>query len=49
MGYKVILGIADRVYLDTGPEGTMIGIEMRIHPVKIPSIGEAMLAETLAL
>jgi len=28
MGYKIIISIADRVYLVTGPEGTIVGIEM---------------------
>jgi PAS domain S-box-containing protein len=32
MGYKVMIAIADKVYLATGPWGTIVGIEMRIRP-----------------
>lgn len=28
MGYKMILSLTDKVYLATGPEGTIVGIEM---------------------
>jgi PAS domain S-box-containing protein len=34
MGYKAILSVADKVYLATGPEGTTLGIEMKLHPQK---------------
>lgn len=32
MGYKVMIAFADRIYLSTGPEGTVVGIEMRLQP-----------------
>lgn len=32
MGYKAMISMADRVYLATGPEGTMVAIEMKLHP-----------------
>lgn len=32
MGYKIIISVADKVYLATGPEGTTVGIEFRILP-----------------
>lgn len=31
MGYKVMIHFADRVYLATGPEGTVVGIEMKLQ------------------
>ncbi len=34
MGYKVMIQFADRVLLATGPEGTVVALEMRIHPSK---------------
>jgi anti-sigma regulatory factor (Ser/Thr protein kinase) len=35
MGYKVMISIADKVYLETGSWGTMVGLEMSI---KTPTI-----------
>lgn len=32
MGYKAMISVADKVYLATGPSGTTVAIEMRIHP-----------------
>ncbi|MDO8586343.1 MAG: response regulator [Armatimonadota bacterium] len=32
MGYKVMIASADRIYLATGPEGTVVGIEMALQP-----------------
>jgi anti-sigma regulatory factor (Ser/Thr protein kinase) len=32
MGYKVMISIADRVFLATGSSGTTVGIEMSIKP-----------------
>ncbi|MCL5105077.1 MAG: MEDS domain-containing protein [Armatimonadetes bacterium] len=32
LGYKAMISIADQVYLATGPEGTTVGIEMKLHP-----------------
>jgi hypothetical protein len=34
MGYKVMISVADRVYLATGPEGTVVGILSDLHPSK---------------
>lgn len=31
MGYKVMISIADRVYLATGPEGTTVASELKLH------------------
>lgn len=31
MGYKVMIKFADRVYLATGPEGTTVASEMKLH------------------
>lgn len=31
LGYKVMISIADQVYLATGPDGTTVAIEMKIH------------------
>ena len=43
VGYKVMIKIADKLYLATGPEGTTIGIEMRLHPAPdSPSGSEAL-------
>ncbi|MDI6829031.1 MAG: ATP-binding protein, partial [Armatimonadota bacterium] len=30
MGYKVMISFSDRIYLATGPEGTKVGIEMKL-------------------
>lgn len=37
MGYAVILALSDKVYLDTGPTGTTVVIEMEVgvHPSKL--------------
>jgi PAS domain S-box-containing protein len=35
MGYKVMISIADKIYLSTGPWGTMVGIEMSIEEPKV--------------
>lgn len=32
MGYKVMIEFADKVYLSTSPEGTVVAIEMALHP-----------------
>ena len=32
MGYKVMISFADRVYLYTGPDGTVVGLEMELVP-----------------
>lgn len=32
MGYKIMISLADRVCLATGPDGTTVSIEMKIHP-----------------
>jgi PAS domain S-box-containing protein len=34
MGYKVMISYADRVFLATGPEGTTVALEMKLHPEK---------------
>jgi anti-sigma regulatory factor (Ser/Thr protein kinase) len=34
MGYKAMISLADKVYLATGPGGTTVGIEMKLHPQK---------------
>jgi hypothetical protein len=31
MGYKLMITLADKVYLDTGPHGTTVAIEMNLH------------------
>ncbi|MHB9037562.1 MAG: AAA family ATPase [Armatimonadota bacterium] len=35
MGYKIIIAIADKVYLATGPSGTTVGIEMMLQQAEI--------------
>lgn len=32
MGYKVMISFADRIYLHTGSDGTLVGLEMEIVP-----------------
>ncbi len=32
MGYKAMISIADQIYLATGPVGTTVAIEMKLHP-----------------
>ncbi len=39
MGYKVIVEFADRVYLATGSEGTMVAVEMGIGPPRNTPFG----------
>lgn len=34
MGYKAMISIADKIYLSTGPEGTTVGIEMKLTPIQ---------------
>jgi PAS domain S-box-containing protein len=36
MGYTMMLGLADRVWLATGPEGTEVQLEKWIHPQERP-------------
>lgn len=31
MGYKIMIGLADKVYLATGPGGTTVGLEMKLR------------------
>jgi len=39
MGYKVIIRFADKVYLATGPEGTAVAVEMKLHREdKLPGV-----------
>ncbi|MHB0911877.1 MAG: PAS domain-containing protein [Armatimonadota bacterium] len=42
MGYKMIISLADQVYLATGPEGTTVAIRMRLRPVERPLIPAGM-------
>jgi anti-sigma regulatory factor (Ser/Thr protein kinase)/predicted GIY-YIG superfamily endonuclease len=42
MGYKAMISIADHVYLATGPDGTIVAIEMKLHPPKPPGILEGL-------
>ncbi|MHB1000040.1 MAG: PAS domain S-box protein [Armatimonadota bacterium] len=35
MGYKMMIQFADKIYLATGPEGTTVGIEMKLHQVEL--------------
>ncbi len=37
MGYKTMLAAADKVYLYTGPQGTIVAIEMALHPRETPA------------
>ena len=34
MGYKIMISLADRVYLETGPEGVTVAIEMMLEPAR---------------
>jgi anti-sigma regulatory factor (Ser/Thr protein kinase) len=37
MGYKAMISAADQVHLATGPDGTTVIIEMKLHPAaKLP-------------
>lgn len=45
IGYKVIISFADKVYLATGPEGTVVAIQMALHeptaePVRFPQLAQ---------
>ena len=40
MGYKVMLRVADRVYLATDPEGTTVGTQFSLHPSKYISLAD---------
>ncbi|HEX2952327.1 MAG TPA: PAS domain S-box protein [Armatimonadota bacterium] len=45
MGYKTMISLADRICLATGPDGTMVGIEMYLHtqpakPQEFPGVTE---------
>lgn len=40
MGYKVMMQVADRVYLATGPEGTTVGIRVCLHQTKGSSLAD---------
>ena len=33
VGYKAMISLADKIYLATGPHGTIVGIQMTIHPL----------------
>ncbi|MHB0998111.1 MAG: PAS domain S-box protein [Armatimonadota bacterium] len=37
MGYKIMISYSDKVYLATGPEGTMVGLYMKFHEPAILS------------
>jgi PAS domain S-box-containing protein len=41
MGYKIMMGFADRVYLCTSHEGTIVAVEMALHAD--PSLNDAIL------
>lgn len=43
MGYKTMLMLADQIYLATGPEGTTIAVEMKLHPVTEPALTAGLL------
>jgi len=43
MGYKIMIAFADRVYLATEAEGTMVGIEMGFHSPEIRFPGAGVL------
>jgi anti-sigma regulatory factor (Ser/Thr protein kinase)/DNA-binding response OmpR family regulator len=34
MGYKIMISLADRIYLETGPEGVTVAIEMMLEPAR---------------
>ncbi|MHB9129634.1 MAG: PAS domain S-box protein [Armatimonadota bacterium] len=38
MGYKAMISLTDHVYLATGPEGTVVAIEMALHTPKAPPV-----------
>jgi len=41
MGYKVMVSLADRVYLATSSQGTTVAVEMRLEPedLPVPNVG----------
>jgi sensor domain CHASE-containing protein/anti-sigma regulatory factor (Ser/Thr protein kinase) len=46
IGYKVMISFADRVYLATEPNGTMVAIQMTLHepteePIRFPQIAQS--------
>lgn len=47
MGYKAIISLADTVYLSTGPSGTTVGIEMKLHKEEL-RLDVSTLADTWA-
>ena len=46
MGYKVMIEFADRIYLATGPDGTLVAIQMGLHAGLAPS--DALLQKLMA-
>lgn len=48
MGYKVMIASGDRVYLATGPDGTTIAVEMRLHEAKSTPLASELLKEVAA-
>jgi len=38
MGYKTMIAVADTVFLDTGPHGTTVGIDMGLQPPEPPPV-----------
>lgn len=43
MGYKLMISLGDKVYLATGPTGTVTGIQMKLKPAE-PSLENISLA-----
>jgi len=46
IGYKVMISFADKGYLATGPEGTMVAIQMALHepteePIRFPQLAQS--------
>jgi anti-sigma regulatory factor (Ser/Thr protein kinase) len=46
IGYKVMISFADKVYLATEPEGTMVAIQMALHepteePIRFPQLAQS--------
>lgn len=39
MGYKLMISLADQVYLTTGPSGTAVAIEVSLHSTGKPPVG----------
>lgn len=46
MGYKMMICLADRILLATGPDGTTVAIEMNIHPVQKPPFCSVLICWT---